>query len=376
MTRFLSVLLLTVLVSGVPRSSALELRGQASAISVWDLDHTAVWQWIVRYIPTLTGGFAGSSVSLDGALSLNTRWMGHMKGSGVRSESGDLSLYRGWIRFTTPRFECRVGRQKISFGSAAMLRPLMWFDRIDPRDPLQITEGVNAILFRYYFMNNTNIWFWGLGFNTEVKGWEVFPSAGGRPELGGRIQTPLLKGEFAVTCHYRTADLSRGTGGLFLGDRIEGENRFGLDGKWDAKVGLWFEAVWIHLPGPDFLPPWQRLVTVGADYTFGLGNGLHVMSEYFEVRAVERAFDRGEGMRFSALSLNYPLGFLDRITGMLYFDWEHREWYRFINFQRTLDQWQFFIMGFWNPDAFQIYTTRDINLFAGKGIQVMAVFNH
>lgn len=359
------------------RPADLGFQGQASVTGAMDADEWRQWQWGLRYLPTLSGGLSLSEQwQTDAFLSLNSRILGRMDGADCLECDADVRLYRGWVRLASSRFEARLGRQKINFGSAAMLRPLMWFDRIDPRDPLQITEGVNAVLFRYYFMNNTNIWFWGLGWNSEVKGWEIFPSAGGRPELGGRIQIPLLKGEFAATCHHRSADLSRGTGGLSLGNRVIGENRFGLDGKWDLGAGLWFEAAWFHLPGPDLLPPWQRLVTVGADYTFGLGSGLHVMSEYFEVRAAERAFGRGEGLRFSALSLNYPLGLLDIITGMLYFDWENREWYRFVSFQRTLDRWQFFIMGFRNPDSFQIYGMDEMNLFTGKGFQLMIVFNH
>ena len=49
-----------------------------------------------------------------------------------------------WLRLSTSRFEARVGLQKINFGSATLFRPLMWFDSLDPRDPLQITDGVYA----------------------------------------------------------------------------------------------------------------------------------------------------------------------------------------------------------------------------------------
>jgi len=55
-----------------------------------------------------------------------------------------------WIRLSTKQFELRAGLQKINFGSATLLRPLMWFDKIDPRDPLQLTDGVYALLARYY----------------------------------------------------------------------------------------------------------------------------------------------------------------------------------------------------------------------------------
>ena len=66
------------------------------------------------------------------------------------------------MRYSSDQFELRLGLQKINFGSASMLRPLMWFDQMDPRDPLHLTDGVWGLLARYYFLNNANIWLWGL----------------------------------------------------------------------------------------------------------------------------------------------------------------------------------------------------------------------
>ena len=71
---------------------------------------------------------------------------------------GKVKLYRGWGRVSNDRAEVRVGLQKINFGSAMMLRPLMWFDSMDPRDPLQMTDGVWGAMGRYYFNNNANVW--------------------------------------------------------------------------------------------------------------------------------------------------------------------------------------------------------------------------
>ena len=75
--------------------------------------------------------------------------------------------YRIWARYSTDRMEFRAGLQKINFGSAQMMRPLMWFDKMDSRDPLQMTDGVWGGLFRYYFKNNVNIWLWGLTMNKD-----------------------------------------------------------------------------------------------------------------------------------------------------------------------------------------------------------------
>jgi hypothetical protein len=64
---------------------------------------------------------------------------------------GNLKPYRAWARYSGKQFELRMGLQKINFGSAMMLRPLMWFDQVDPRDPLQLTDGVWGLLGKVLF---------------------------------------------------------------------------------------------------------------------------------------------------------------------------------------------------------------------------------
>ncbi|MEE4285568.1 MAG: hypothetical protein V2I31_05450, partial [Mariniphaga sp.] len=46
---------------------------------------------------------------------------------------GKIKPYRIWARYSTHQLELRAGLQKINFGSASLLRPLMWFDQVDPR---------------------------------------------------------------------------------------------------------------------------------------------------------------------------------------------------------------------------------------------------
>ena len=46
------------------------------------------------------------------------------------SSYGTIKPYRLWGRYSTRQLEVRVGLQKINFGSAHLLRPLMWFRRI------------------------------------------------------------------------------------------------------------------------------------------------------------------------------------------------------------------------------------------------------
>jgi hypothetical protein len=333
----------------------------------------------LRYIPELSFEKSLSdSSSLDAEFSLSAYGTSLFRSGKETETDSEVDLYRLWLRYASSRFEVRVGLQKINFGPGALFRPLMWFDRIDPRDPLQITKGVYGLLSRYYFLNNANIWAWVLYGNDDPKGWELIGTKAKSFEYGGRIQTPLFKGEIAFTYHHRQADLFNSPV-FFIPeiDPIIPENRFALDGKWDIGVGFWFEGVLIQ-KDTEVLPYTHRhMLSIGLDYTFGLGNGLHVMGEHFLQENSNKAFTSGEGTDFSGLSLSYPLGILDNISGMLFYDWKNKEFYRYFSWQRTYDKWRFYVIGFWNPEQLLIYPERATHtLFAGKGFQVMVVFNH
>lgn len=283
-----------------------------------------------------------------------------------------------WARFSSARFEARLGLQKINFGSASLLRPLMWFDRLDPRDPLQLTEGVYGMLIRFYFLNNANIWVWGLYGNKDTKGWEFLSTKARSVEFGGRFQHPVGNGEMALTYHHPQTDPSQ----AFFKQAVKKvssvpEKRFALDGKWDIGIGVWFEGTLTHQNSAQIPFPWQKAVTVGFDYTFGLGNGLTLTEEYFLWTGSEEALGSGESMKFSAVALNYPLNVLDRLSCILYYDWNNKNLYSFLNWRRTYDQWIINVIGFWNPRLFHLFQNMaESNIFAGKGIQIMIIFNH
>ncbi|MDH4196558.1 MAG: hypothetical protein OEW05_04040, partial [Candidatus Aminicenantes bacterium] len=77
------------------------------------------------------------------------------------------------------------------------------------------------------------------------------------------------------------------------------------------------------------------------------------------------------------LSLNYPLGLLDQLAAVFFYDWKSDDLYSFLSWRRTYDNWQLFLMGFWNPVEFRVYQTMSgNNVFAGHGIQFMVVYNH
>lgn len=367
------------LVAPGAESLEFDLQGQLSAWTSANKTDSFTFQLGLRYIPTfsLKKSFLGNRV-LDAEISLNA--YGAASGTSLdrMTSSGKVKAYRTWLRWSTPRFEARLGLQKISFGSALLLRPLMWFDRIDPNDPLQLTDGVYGLLLRYTFPGNSNVWLWGLYGNYDLKGWEFIPTQRRTPEYGGRYQFPLPRGELALSYHHRRMDPGRSLLPLpsSESDPVP-ENRIALDGKWDLGVGVWFEGVLSRQDFEFYSLRYQKNINLGLDYTFAFGRGLHALAEHLVMQASARAFGRGETNEFSALALDYPLGLTDRIKGMLFYSWESHDWYRFITWQRMSDRWSFYIIGFWNPSSYEIYASqRGKSAFAGKGIEVMIVFNH
>jgi len=372
----LILVLMVPLVSNAQKVKA-RFENQFSGWTTVNFNDQTGYQLGGRYIPTLSlSDSLGRSQTLSAEISLNAYGNYFTTGSNNSDFNGNIKPYRLWLRYTLPRLEFRIGLQKINFGSASILRPMMWFDRIDVRDPLQLTEGVYSFLSRYYFQNNVNIWFWTLYGNQDPMGWEVVPTKKHTPEFGGRIQIPVLKGEAAVSYHHRKAETAFDTS-FMISNVMYPEDRLGIDGKWDLVVGVWFEAVVKHNHIIKFwLPTWETYFNVGIDYTFGLGNGLNVITEYFRYGSMSKLTDNAIPINFSALSVNYPFGLMNTINGIIYYNWDQQDWYRFISFQRRYDYLSLYLMAFWNPDRFALYSiSEDRNLFAGKGIQLMAVVN-
>ncbi len=288
--------------------------------------------------------------------------------------NGNISPYRLWGRYSSPQFELRVGLQKIDFGTAVMMRALRWFDQVDPRDPLQLTDGVYGALARYYFLNNANVWLWGLYGNDNTKGMEFLETNKYIPEFGGRVQFPIPLGEAGVSYHHRVAD-SRDLGQFIPSfDKIP-ENRIGIDAKWDLLVGLWFEGSYVNKNKDLGLLTHQEIFTVGSDYTFNLGAGLNVTLEHMLFANDSKAFEFVNTRNNTGLSMMYPIGMFDNLQAIFYYDWQTDQVYNFVNWFRSFDKTTFYIMAYWNPDNV-ITPTGAQNLYAGKGVQFMFVYNH
>lgn len=359
-------------------------KAQLSSWATFNFDKKITSQFGSRLIPAINFDKTfESKLKIDAEISLNTTGYLTFTDWEKTDQGESFKAYRLWARISGKKWELRAGLQKINFGSAIILRPLMWFDQMDPRDPLQLTNGVYGLLGRYFFKNNANLWLWTLYGNENLKGWELIGSEIHDPEYGGRFQFPVLKGELATSYHFRKANSTQTM--IDWGHNthmVMPEHRFGIDGKWDMKIGLWIESTYTHNKSVFGLPDAVNLVknrvynTIGIDYTFGIGNGIHVSGEQLFMTFAGPGFNPTETISFSSLVLNYPLSLLDQISVVLFYNWDNKDWYRFINFQRNYDNWSFYLMAFWNPEQFQLFNINDDNnLMIGKGLQLMAVYN-
>ncbi|MBD3378525.1 hypothetical protein GF406_26090 [candidate division KSB1 bacterium] len=359
-----------LLVPVLASSQTVLFSGQASG---WAQPGETSQQIGIRYIPALrTESALAGPWALDGLVSVNGHG-GYRNTESARESTAELDAYRLWARLTHPRFEFRLGLQKLNFGAAMMLRPLMWFDRLDVRDPLQLTNGVNAAMSRWFFYDNANLWLWLVLGKSDRKGWEAVGSKDNSVEWGGRLQVPVPRGELALSGHVRQLDEDAAR--TLYGVPFDREVRLGLDGRWDWLAGWWIESSVSRFSGPHLF--YRQFYMAGGDYTFAWGNGLHIIAEHLVLAHSLCDLKIENTAHFTAFSMDYPLGFLDHVTGYVYYDWENRDWYRLLQWQRTYDRWSFFVQGFANPHEAVVLTQRDEQLpMRGLGVQLMVVLNH
>ncbi len=353
----------------------IEFGGQLSGIASYTPDNSLDFFLGARYIPEFEYNIhLESGASLDFMASANVGASSFLGKDGDISQS-DIDPYRIWARYTSDQLELRLGLQKINFGSSVLLRPIQWFNQIDPRDPLQITDGVYGALGRYYFLNNANVWLWLLYGNEQQRGFDFLESVDDRPEIGGRIQHPFGTGEFAISYHNRATDISF-LPDFDIGDKAV-ENKIGIDGKFDAKIGIWFEATHSFSSEDLGMLKNQTLLSLGSDYTFNFGSGLNLGIEHLVTTSDEEAFAYQNVSNFTALSGRYALSFFDGLSGVLYYSWDTEKLSIFANYEHQFDRFAGFLMAFYNPRSDAGLRQGDfIQSFAGPGLRVMFVFNH
>ena len=380
-----SFILLSIV--GQNDSTHISFNGQITAWGIGQFQTPVPMQFGGRFVPTLLGDFKFTNKTrLDFEASLNIN--GSLNYTGFHNDTilGQLKPYRVWLRYSGENWELRAGLQKINFGSAKMFRPLMWFDAMDVRDPLQLTDGVYGLLGKYFFQNNANLWLWGLMGNENPKGYELFGTYGIKPEFGGRFELPAGPGGIALSTHFRNINITKiypPNVAYYARSLLTetSESRIGLDGKWDIGIGLWFESsiTLTDTQNNPFLTPLtvQDMWNLGADYTLPIGNGIGITLEYFRYHAGEQFLINGNALNVFGTMLSYPLSILDNLSGMVFYLPDQNKWMNYLSWGRTFDNFNIYAIGYWNPDNVQLVTaqTQSRNMFAGKGIQIMLNYN-
>lgn len=349
-------------------AQTLDARHELSGWVGGSFDKVLVSHVGLRSIPELSVGYSlADEISLDAEAALQLRLQLRHR----QAPAADAELHRLSLRVASERMELRAGLQKLNFGSAMLVRPLMWFDRVDPRDPLAVASGVYGVLARGTMQNNANLWLWALYGNDDAKGIDATSTVRHTPEFGGRVQLPMGAGEAAVTFHHRRAyaDAAGSTAGV----SSLHENRIGLDGKWDVGIGIWGEGVLVHR-GAQGDGTWTSLATLGADYTFAWGNGLGIACEHAVGQGGARLGALAETAQLTALAATYPLDALHGASVMVFHDWRSGNWYRLASLARTEDVWSAHLVVFWNP-------ARDLaawggTTFGGTGFLLLAAIYH
>ena len=377
MNRVFVSLFLNLLISNLySQGNSFEFKGQISLQSNVNFENDYKYFLGGRYLPELEYSKeidSVSSITILSSANFSVSKFFNQLGKNLNYE--DYDFYRLWIRYINKNIEYRLGLQKIDFGSALLIRPLQWFNQIDPRDPLGLTNGVYGFLIRYYFKDNSNIWFWSLLGNNERRGLDFLNSNKNKPEFGARFQKIIPNGEIAISYHYRKTTFDQLK--LINPYQINPEQRIGLDAKWDLGIGLWFEDSYIERMKK--IGPYsnQGLFLVGSDYTFNIGNGLNLIGEHFINFLGEKNISE-ESSSISATSISYPISFIGSLNAFYYRQWKNNKNTFAVNYQHNFNKITAYLIATYNPrlNEESFFENEILNTFVGPSFQLLLTYNH
>ncbi len=308
----------------------------------------------IGYIPTLSLSKNNSELSF-----IDFEWAYRLD----RSYSGDTLVsnqeknHRLWIRYSSEKIEARLGLQKIVFGPSQILRTLSWFDSFDLTDPTGQTHGVDAFRLRWFPNNSISIWSWIIQGKNEL-------SFGSRTEISNSL------GEWGLTTHRDSETHGRNLGQMHL--LISGTNyRFALDYRYDGFIGFWNESSIVYLDDSEL-----GFMTIGADFTLPVANGILVMTETIFMN--NSATNTNETL--TAFMANLRLGMVHQIMLISQVDWETNHWNHFIRWGSTFDKFSLNFILSKSPKRtdYAIPSEYLPNTVAGfgTGFQFMLIYNH
>lgn len=260
---------------------------------------------------------------------LDSKWEGEI----------DLELYRSLIRFSDLNYELRLGLQQLNFGQALILRPLQWFDNIDPREESRDSDGVYAFLAKKYFLNNANLWGWIIldddGFSDDYSRSNFRKNL----EYGGRWQFPLAASETGFSLHHKRLEESE----------FSRETKLGFDIRRDIVLGVWTETN-LSIYHDEHENSYANLLTVGADYTISVGNGLYLLMENLFVSDIKRTGYLPDKAKSLALQVQYPLNLFDSMQSIATYDWQLKHYNLFFSYGRSYDYLSLYLNLYWNEE--------------------------
>ena len=186
----------------------------------------------------------------------------------------DTEFFRAWARLSSSSndLELRVGRQQILFGAGALFRPLGFYDNRVISGVFPQTVGVDSFRFTWHSEETTTF-----------QSWLVPAKSVSRMIVGGRWEGLIGELDAGVAFQYKPVSDLR-----FLSSFDKELTQFGYHIKGEYEVGFWNESRFDF--ESDLGKTLMRVESVfGSDYTFDVGQGLHVLLEYF-ISSTESGF--------------------------------------------------------------------------------------
>lgn len=223
-------------------------------------------------------------------------------------DSFDADFFRAWARYDRGNFKLRGGRQQILFGAGMLFRPLGFFDTRIISGVVPQTNGVDGVRAT-----------WFPDSETLIEGWLVPSGVDSRVISGMRGETQWGILEIGAAAQYKpVSDLD------FLSSFNLELAQFGFHVKGEKVVGFWNETRMDVEQGGRGSP--VRVQSVfGIDYTFNVGDGLHVLLEY-SLLSEEKGFTRTDLVQGDTtlhqlgMQLDQPVGISTVWRTFLFFD--------------------------------------------------------
>jgi len=255
-------------------------------------------------------------------------------------------LHRYWVRYSNDKLEARLGLQKIVFGPSQILRSLSWFDTIDLKDPTGQTAGMNAFRLRWFPSNFFSLWSWAIMNNEDAL------TYGGRGEMSTSI------GEWGMTFHMDPSRIIQ---------------KVALDYRYDGFIGFWNESVMINSDDLE-----RGMITLGADYTLPIANGILIMTESMLISSKDNTSTSSQ--TFTAFMASLSIGMVHQAMCISQLDWLEERTYHYFRWSSIYDRFSLNFLLSVSPKRNEYNELAGLlpQTLAGfgTGVQLMFIYNH